>query len=229
MSASVLSGAIAPDAVIRDGKVWLLYARDSGKGGWTFHVNASDDPLHFDPKGEIQVMSPSSQHAWEAKSIITPRVFEQGEFYYMTYVGSSLHQDYGSAMGLARSRDLLSWERYPLNPIFERADGATWDNGALWFGTLFRKGDTYYLYYEGGGGGDVAHRDESYAGYGKTSFSQIGLATYRGPWWEDGEGRREGRTGDRQARGRPNSASVSNGGRTNTKEGNHEQGPENRQ
>lgn len=184
---AVVSRAGAPDVVTKDGRVWLMYARDGGKGGWTFYVNSSDDPLCFDPRTEIKVMSPSREHAWEARSIITPRLFEQGGFYYMTYVGSSHYQDYGFAMGLARSRDLLTWERYPMNPVFQRADGAAWDNAALWFGTLFRKGDTYYLYYEGGGGAEVTNRDEDYAGYGKTSFSQIGLATYRGPWWEHGE------------------------------------------
>jgi predicted GH43/DUF377 family glycosyl hydrolase len=180
----VVPGAGAPDTVVKDGRVWLVYARDSGHGGWEFYMNLTEDPLHVDPATEIKVMSPSGEHVWEAMSIITPRLFEQGGFYYITYVGSSTYQDYGSAMGLARSRDLLSWERYPMNPIFQRAAGATWDNAAIWFGTLFRKGDTYYLYYEGGGGPEVANRDENYAGYGKTAFSQIGLATYTGEWWE---------------------------------------------
>lgn len=180
----VAAGAGAPDAVVKDGRIWLVYARDSGHGGWKFCVNSTEDPLRFDPATEVEVMSPSGGQTWEARSIITPRLFEQGGFYYMTYVGSAEHQDYGFAMGLARSRDLLTWERYPLNPIFQRAEGATWDNAALWFGTLFRKGDTYYLYYEGGGGPEVVNRDENYAGYGKTAFSQIGLATYTGEWWE---------------------------------------------
>ena len=181
---AVVEGAGAPDVVVREGRVWLVYARGNGQGQWKFYVNSSEDPLHFDPTAEVKIMSPSPDNEWEARSIITPRLFEQGGFYYMTYVGSPKYQDYGFAMGLARSRDLLRWERYPMNPIFQRAEGPTWDNAAIWFGTLFWKGDTYYLYYEGGGGPAVANRDEDYAGYGKTACSQIGLATYTGEWWE---------------------------------------------
>lgn len=181
----VLRAALAPDAVVRDGKVWLIYARPAGQGQ-EFYVNASEDPLRFDPSAEIRIMSPSAEHSWESKSIITPRIFEHHGAYYMTYVGSPKYQDYGFAMGLARSRDLLTWERYPGNPVFERAEGSAWDNGAIWFCTLFHQDGTYYLYYEGGGGGDAIDRDQDYGGYGKTSFSQIGLATYAGEWWDQG-------------------------------------------
>jgi hypothetical protein len=52
-----------------------------------------------------------------------------------------------------------------------------WDEGAIWFGTLERVGDTYYLWYEGGGGGGELCRNQAYGGYGLTSRSQIGLAT----------------------------------------------------
>lgn len=183
LTRAVVEWGMAPDAVVRDGKVWLTYARSSGKGQFGFYANASADPLAFDPAREVRILSPCPDHAWEARSIITPRLFEQGPYCYMTYVGSPRHQDYGFAMGLARSPDLVHWERYPHNPVFQRADGQAWDNCALWFGTLFRRGETYYLYYEGGGGPDTTDRDQNYAGYGKTSCSQIGLATYTGPWW----------------------------------------------
>jgi hypothetical protein len=84
----------------------------------------------------------------------------------------------------------------PGNPILERGRPGTWDEGALWFATVYKKDNFYYLWYEGTGAGmgvatpeaEAASRlcrEEDYGGYGKTSFSQIGLATYRGdmPQW----------------------------------------------
>lgn len=109
----------------------------------------------------------------------------------MTYGGCPRYFDYPVAIGLARSNDLLHWERYPGNPILERGLPGTWDEGALWFATVLKKDQTYYLWYEGAGTGlDLDSqenkeaswlcREEDYGGYASCSFSQIGLAKYEG-------------------------------------------------
>ncbi len=114
----------------------------------------------------------------------------------MAYGGCDRYFDYPGAIGLARSHDLRNWERYPGNPILERGLPGSWDEGALWFATVLKVGHTYYLCYEGTGTGLGSEtpearkasrlcREEDYGGYAKTSFSQIGLATYEGrrPEW----------------------------------------------
>ena len=81
----------------------------------------------------------------------TPRIFERRGVFYMTYAGSSQpdRKDLPIGIGLARSLDLLNWEKYPLNPIFELGAPGTWDDGALWFGTVFEYSDHLFLLYEG--------------------------------------------------------------------------------
>lgn len=114
----------------------------------------------------------------------------------MTYGGCDRYFDYPLAIGLARSPDLLHWERYPGNPILTRGEAGTWDEGALWFATVYKKGQTYFLWYEGTGTGlglasaearrlSQQCREEDYGGYAESSFSQIGLATFTGklPAW----------------------------------------------
>jgi len=114
----------------------------------------------------------------------------------MMYGGCPRFFDYPIAIGLARSRDLLHWQRYPGSPILERGAPGSWDEGALWFATVLKKDQTYYLWYEGTGAGQgleseenrqvsVLCREQDYGGYAVSSFSQIGLATFTGeiPDW----------------------------------------------
>ena len=71
-----------------------------------------------------------------------------------------------------------------------------WDEGAMWFGTIYKHKGTYYMWYEGTGAGlgtktkeakDASKlcRNNDYGGYASINFSQTGLATYKGemPKW----------------------------------------------
>jgi hypothetical protein len=114
----------------------------------------------------------------------------------MFYGGCSRWPDYPEAIGLARSRDLVNWERYPGNPVLERGTAGDWDEGALWFATVERIGGVYHLWYEGVGSDESLSgearkeasrlcRNEDYGGYAETAFSQIGYALFQGSLIED--------------------------------------------
>ena len=79
--------------------------------------------------------------------------------------------------GITDSLDLYNWRKYENNPIFSRGEPGTWDDGGIWFGTVHKHGDVYYMWYEGWGGG-VKSRTAAYAPGGR---SQIGLATLSSP------------------------------------------------
>lgn len=64
--------------------------------------------------------------------------------------GDAARQDKPDAFGLARSADLLYWERFPHNPVFRKGAPGAWDDGAIWFGTVFEWQGNLYLIYEGG-------------------------------------------------------------------------------
>ena len=189
--------AIAPEAVVHDGRIYLLCSKPGAGGHFEILAFVSRDGLRFEQASKSAVLRPSGiTGAFDRVSVTTVRIWREGEWFYMTYAGCDRYPDYPGAIGLARSRDLLDWERYPGNPIFERGEPGTWDEGALWFPTVEKIGGTYYLWYEGGGAGlglatpeareaSRRARDENYGGYGTTARSQIGLATYSGklPAW----------------------------------------------
>ena len=91
------------------------------------------------------------------------------------YCGSDRHDDYPFHAGLATSVDLVHWTKYSGNPVFSRGEKGDWDEGAIWFTTVEKINGTYYMWYEGYGGGTA--RVEAYGSYLKGGKSQIGLAT----------------------------------------------------
>ena len=188
----VLADAIAPEVVLRDGTFYLFYQRLHPDRYWEVYVATSSDGVHFDVDNERRVFGPSREAGtFDAHSVATVRILEEDGVSYMTYAACRRYLDYPESIGLARSRDLVTWERYPGNPIFERGAPGTWDEGALWFAEVQKVGGRYLMWYEGTGTGlglasDVAReasrraREEDYGGYRTTSFSQMGLATFEG-------------------------------------------------
>jgi|GEM_PF-2368368 len=85
--------------------------------------------------------------------------------------GDTAYLYYPDHFGLARSRDLLHWQKHP-EPVFLRGSAREWDDGGIWVGDVARVGDTCYLWYEGRSGGTDRNRE-----YAPGGFSQIGLAT----------------------------------------------------
>lgn len=188
----ILEDAIAPEVVFRDGLFYLFYQRLHEGRYWEVYVATSQDGINFDVANEKKVFGPSQQEgAFDAFSVATVRIFQEGDYYYMTYAACTQYLDYPESIGLARSRDLLNWERYPHNPIFERGAPGTWDEGALWFATVRKIDGKYMMWYEGTGAGlglisekareaSRQAREDEYGGYRATSFSQMGLAVFDG-------------------------------------------------
>ncbi len=184
----------APEVVEHNGRIYMFFQRKNARGYFEIYCSHSEDGICFDEQSPQKVFGPSQvEGAFDRFSISTVRIWQENGWFYMTYGGCPFFFDYPVAIGLARSRDLLQWQRYPGNPILERGPVGTWDEGALWFATVFKKGITYYLWYEGTGAGLGVEsqeasrlcREEDYGGYADSSFSQIGLATYKGdmPDW----------------------------------------------
>ena len=187
---------IAPEAVVCGGRVYLFTSCRSPGGAFEIRCSVSNDGVRFSAAPKPVVFRPSgTAGAFDRFSVTTVRIWPEGGRYYMTYAGCDRYADYPGAIGLARSDDLLNWERYPGNPIFTRGEPGTWDEGALWFATVLKHGGTYYLWYEGWGTGlglatpeareaSRSAREDNYGGQGK-AFSQIGLATWSGgmPEW----------------------------------------------
>ena len=172
----------APEIVLRDGTFYLYYWKKKPSGtGYQIHCARSADGMAFEEYGSEPVLPVGPQGSWDSHTVETPRIFTEGGAYYMVYCGSDRYNDYPWHAGLAVSRDLLHWEKFGGNPIFSRGEEGAWDEGAIWFTTVEKIGDRYYMWYEGYGGGTA--RTEPYGSYLKGGKSQVGLATLEAPYF----------------------------------------------
>lgn len=191
-SKPIIEGGIAPEVVYQDGLFYLFYQRQNVKGYWEVFVATSINGIDYDISKEQLVFGPSQiPGTIDYFSVTTVRIFKEGNYFYMTYGACTKYIDYPESIGLARSTDLIKWERYFYNPIFERGDAGIWDEGALWFPTVRIIQGKYIMWYEGSGSGlglktedarkaSKIAREQNYGGYLKTSFSQIGIAVFEG-------------------------------------------------
>jgi predicted GH43/DUF377 family glycosyl hydrolase len=188
----IIDGGIAPEVIYHNGLFYLFYQRQNEKGYWEVFVSISANGIDFDTSKEQFVFGPTQiPGTIDFFSVTTIRIFKEGNYFYMTYGACTKYIDYPESIGLARSADLIKWERYLHNPIFERGDSGSWDEGALWFPTIRNIKGKYLMWYEGAGSGlgletedsrkaSQLARDQNYGGYLKTSFSQMGVAVFEG-------------------------------------------------
>lgn len=142
----------APEVVLHDGCIHLLYQLTDDQGRYEMHLARSADGLSFEPVSSEPVFSRASAPAWDSYDVATGRVYAEDGWYYLIYGGNAALVDQPDYFGLARSRDLVNWERHPGNPIFGCGPKGSEDGGAIWFPALIDAEDCYVLLYEGSRG-----------------------------------------------------------------------------
>lgn len=146
----VLEGR-APDAVVRDGRLYLLWQKPLEGGGYALFLSVSDDGRAFTSVQPEPVFVPEPKQ-WDSFSVVTARVWQSGGVFYLLYGGSSYLPDEPEYFGLARSPDLIRWERHPGSPIFGGGPRGAPDGGAIWFPALWETESEFVLLYEGSRG-----------------------------------------------------------------------------
>jgi predicted GH43/DUF377 family glycosyl hydrolase len=170
----------APEVVLLDGTLYMLYSKSEGSGyfidaPFQVYLATSQDGVHFTDHEVNPVLHTGGTGSWNSHTVTTPRVLLEDGVFYMMFAGDDTHCDFPKHFGLAASRDLVHWQECPSNPVYERGDAGSWDEGGIFFPTFIKVEGTYYMWYEGYGGG--ADRDKP---FDKPGFSQIGLATLSG-------------------------------------------------
>jgi predicted GH43/DUF377 family glycosyl hydrolase len=172
----------APEVAFHDNRFYLYYWKEvPGKRGFQIHYATSVDGYHYAEPAQSLALPVGDEGSWDSFTVETPRIFSEGGLYYMVYCGSSSNKDYPFDVGLATSRDLIHWVKYPGNPIFSRGQEGAWDEGAIWFTTVEKINGQYYMWYEGYGGG--TSRTVPYGSYLKGGKSQVGMATMDAPYF----------------------------------------------
>lgn len=180
----IIENAMVPEVVIHNKMIHLFYQRKVDRQ-FKIYVSVSIDGVNFENE-KLVFESTGNRNDFDGFSISTVRIIKEEEYFYMIYGGGNHFDDYPEGFGIARSVNLISWERSSRNPVLERGEAGSFDEGAIWFGTPYLHEGTYYMWYEGTGSGkdnrEISEfiRNNDYGLYAKESFSQIGLATYKG-------------------------------------------------
>jgi len=140
----------------RDGKFWTLYGCYPRQGGYELRpgyegLAVSDDGLTWHRAKEQPILSVHDRDcaAWERSCIYQPWLLEHAGRYYNFYNAA---RDGHEQTGLAYSRNLFDWERYPGNPVVgNRPKG--YDERFASDPKVFRDGDHWTMFYFGVGRG----------------------------------------------------------------------------
>ena len=141
------------------GKYWTLYGAYPRQGGYELRpgyegLACSDDGLTWRRAQDKPILSVYDQDcaAWEKDCVYQPWLVRHGGRYYDFYNAAS-----GSVeqTGIALSRDLRNWERYPGNPVITNRPGG-FDEQFASDPKVYRDGDHWTMIYFGVGRG-AAH------------------------------------------------------------------------
>jgi hypothetical protein len=110
-----------------NGKIYVFYAEKISEDELLISFHTGNTMTTLEPHGDYVLMGSES---WENGAVSMPRVFYSQGYYWMTYEGRTLNFHAGDGpveenvfgWGIARSRDLINWEKYDWNPIMQSTD-----------------------------------------------------------------------------------------------------------
>jgi hypothetical protein len=132
----------------------------SGPVGDRGYAIYSDDLMHWTADPRNPVFSPSTLDNWDAVHIRPRSLNLIGDTYYLWYEGTNTwkspvasYVEWWDQVGLARSKDLVTWEYYPRNPNLTGMgiSASQWDKNWVGWPRMIIEGDTGYVFYTGDG------------------------------------------------------------------------------
>ncbi len=140
------------------------------------YVAITTDPTDISRAPRQLAVDVGPPGAFDSRSVHGGRIFSLNGTWFMVYQASARHFDYPDRFHAAYSTDLVHWTKVQnTTPLFERGPAGQWDQGAIWFGEVFKHGDDLYMLYEGWGWqGLEFDRGKAYA---KPGRSQTGIAS----------------------------------------------------
>jgi predicted GH43/DUF377 family glycosyl hydrolase len=98
------------------------------------------------------ILRPDLACAWEAGGLYKSWLMEHDGTYYLFYnAKNNSHWPWIEQTGVATSRDLVHWERSPLNPILPNGKSGEFDDLFASDPCVFRHGDHWVMFYFGNG------------------------------------------------------------------------------
>lgn len=115
-------------------------------GGKILYWYQTGSPVQVALEGKI-VLPTGPRGSWDETGVADPYVLErQGELY-MYYLG--MDRARRQRLGVARSRDGVTWEKLVSNPIMELGGSGTFDEMGLGEPAVWSSGGSYWMLYTG--------------------------------------------------------------------------------
>lgn len=171
-------------AVIHDGKVLYFYQGIDKDGITRIGLASSDDGFHF-KKLRDSVFNPGIPHSWESKAVADPYVIEKDGYLYLYYLGQD--DQAVQRLGVARSKDGISWIRLPNNPVLDVGAVGSFDENGLGEPSVAYQPPYFYMLYTGRDSSEA--RNIGYAistdgtHWKKVSFSGLLTDYQRSAWF----------------------------------------------
>jgi predicted GH43/DUF377 family glycosyl hydrolase len=141
----------APDVIELNGTLFMVYQREDEHKNYRIYLASSSDGYEWTDVQRAPIFQ-REEESWDSLSVATVRLSKDGEWIYAIYGGSSYLADEPEYFGLARTKDLLTWEFHVGNPIFGCGAKGLPDGGAMWFPALADVPGGYVMLFEGSRG-----------------------------------------------------------------------------
>jgi predicted GH43/DUF377 family glycosyl hydrolase len=85
--------------------------------------------------------------SWDERAVADPYVIQRGDFLYLFYLGQDRARR--QRLGVARSRDGVTWEKLRSNPVLEVGAPGAFDEAGLGEPAVWSSGGAYWMLYTG--------------------------------------------------------------------------------
>src|SRR3989338_4529938 len=135
-----------PCIVFYQNKYYMLYTgKGIGRGiNHSIGLAISNNLRIWKKNKENPVFWEGEQGVWDSDFVAHGYVFRKGSMFYMLYDGSK-KENWLEEIGIAKSKDLIHWEKYGKNPIF-KIGSEWWENHHVSRACIFRANGWSYLY-----------------------------------------------------------------------------------
>ena len=93
------------------------------------------------------MLDPGPRGSWDERGAADPYAIRVGDWFYLYYTG--LDRAQRQRLGLARSRDGVTWVKSLDNPILDIGGYQTWDEGGLGEPAIWTQQGLYWMLYTG--------------------------------------------------------------------------------
>lgn len=151
-----------------DGKYWLVYHSYPSVGYEAGPAQISlawceDEELLDWHRLEKPVFSPEDGGEWEQGGLYKACIIEHEGTWYMFYNAKDTQKRWIEQTGMAKSKDLMHWERCPENPILKVRPEESWCSRFLSDPYIVKDGDTFLNFFFGYDGKVFKHAQDGLA------------------------------------------------------------------